>query len=134
MHHCAVRPIENPSISLKPNAPSCVDEEAIEVSSLFFRHLSPAGRPPSKHVSIVSGGWWHMKARFLPNVSPDLLCEGSFHEEVGGCLRFHTTKWADVAVVPAAEAEFVSCEDLLMYHKPTEEFVFVFYFCLPKEI
>lgn len=75
-----------------------------------------------------------MKAYLLPDESPDLLCKGAVHEEVSGCLRFHTSKRADVTVVPTTEMELVGSEDLPVYHKPTEELAFVFHFCLPKEI
>lgn len=75
-----------------------------------------------------------MKACFLPNESPDLLCKGAVHEEVSGCLQFYTTKRADVTVVPSTNVKLIGSENLLVYHKPTEEFAFIFRFCLPKEI
>lgn len=75
-----------------------------------------------------------MEPWFLPNGPPDLFRKWAIHEEVNGCLWLHTTEWADVAVVLATKMKLVSCEDLHVDHKPTEEFTFVFYFGLPKEI
>jgi hypothetical protein len=135
LHNCAISFVEYPVISLKPNTPSCVDEEAIKVPSLFLRpslfyrlpttlaYISPLNREDK--------GIW----------SPD-FCQmdlqtfrkRAIHEEVNGCLWLHTTEWVDVAVVLATKMKLVSCEDLHVDHKPTKEFTFVFYFGLPKEI